>query len=91
MDHWNLMALGSDAPGRSVVLLGGEPLVCRVFGASTLEDTPLRRVADIAQSYIPQTPTTGAAWGWLSQAYASGAQGVATYFEGPGGYQGLIA
>jgi uncharacterized protein YfaQ (DUF2300 family) len=58
------------------------------MGGSTLEDTPLGRMADIAQSYLPQTPTTGAAWAWLSQAYAEGAQGVATYFEGPGGYQG---
>jgi hypothetical protein len=52
--------------------------------------TPLGRFANFAQGFLEQTPRTYAAWAWLSEAFASGAEGTATYFEGAGGYQGQM-
>jgi len=52
-------------------------------GGSTLEMSPLGSLANWAQGYLPQTSTTGAAWSWLSGAFASGAQGPVTYLQGP--------
>jgi len=59
-------------------------------GGTTLEGSPLGNAANFIQGFLPQTPTTYAAWTWLSQSFAQGAQGTATYFQGAGGYQGEI-
>jgi RHS repeat-associated protein len=90
--QWAANTAGLLGPATGRVFWSGSALAASRFaggmGGSILEDTPLGRIADIAQTYLPQTPTTGAVWSWLSEAYAGGAQGVATYFEGSGGYQG---
>jgi len=63
--------------------------------AVTLTMTPLGRFADYLNgengvfSSI-QNGLTYAAWAQLSTWFAEGAEGTATYFEGPGGYQGSV-
>lgn len=51
-------------------------------GGTTLETTPLGRVANFAQNlpFVPQNNFTYSAWAWLSTAYAQGAQGAAILF-----------
>ena len=58
--------------------------------ATTLEESPLGGAADYLQNLAPnfKNALTGAVWNQLSSCFAQGAQS-ATYYEGPGGYQGL--
>jgi RHS repeat-associated protein len=96
---WGANATGALGPAASRVFWsgassGGAAAAAYIAenGGTTLETTPLGRVANFAQNlpFVPQNSFTYSAWAWLSTAYAQGAQGAARYFAGAQGYQGQI-